>query len=60
MKRRFGAEVDPEEEIVSLMGSQDGLSHLALAICNPGDLAIVPDPGYPIYSGALAIAGVRS
>lgn len=60
MQWRFGAEVDPEEEIVSLMGSQDGLSHLALAICNPGDLAIVPDPGYPIYSGALAIAGVRS
>lgn len=60
MQWRFGAEVDPEEEMVSLMGSQDGLAHLALAICNPGDLAIVPDPGYPIYSGALAIAGVRA
>lgn len=58
MQWRFGAEVDPEEEMVSLMGSQDGLAHLALAICNPGDLAIVPDPGYPIYSGALAIAGL--
>lgn len=60
MKWRFNVEVDPEEEMVALMGSQDGLAHLALAICNPGDLAIVPDPGYPIYSGALAIAGVRA
>ncbi|AIQ58938.1 aminotransferase [Paenibacillus borealis] len=60
MKWRFGVEVDPDEEIVSLMGSQDGLAHLALAVCNPGNLAIVPDPGYPIYSGSLAIAGVRA
>ncbi|WP_232380847.1 aminotransferase class I/II-fold pyridoxal phosphate-dependent enzyme [Paenibacillus tianjinensis] len=60
MNWRFGVEVDPEEELVSLMGSQDGLAHLALALCNPGDLAIVPDPGYPIYTGALALAGVRA
>ena len=60
MKWRFNAEVDPEDEIVALMGSQDGLAHLALAVCNPGDVAIVPDPGYPIYSGSLAIAGVRA
>ncbi|KGE17221.1 aminotransferase [Paenibacillus wynnii] len=58
MKQRFGVSVDSEDELVALMGSQDGLAHLALAICNPGDLAIVPDPGYPIYSGSLAIAGV--
>lgn len=60
MNWRFGVQVDPDEELVSLMGSQDGLAHLALALCNPGDLAIVPDPGYPIYTGALAIAGVRA
>jgi LL-diaminopimelate aminotransferase len=60
MNWRFGVQVDPEEELVSLMGSQDGLAHLALALCNPGDLAIVPDPGYPIYTGALAIAGVKA
>lgn len=58
MKHRFGVEVDSETELLSLMGSQDGLSHLAQAVCNPGDIAIVPNPGYPIYSGALAIAGV--
>ncbi|OKP96572.1 aminotransferase class I/II-fold pyridoxal phosphate-dependent enzyme [Paenibacillus sp. P46E] len=60
MEARFGVTVDPEDEIVALMGSQDGLAHLALAVCNPGDLAIVPDPGYPIYAGSLAIAGVKA
>lgn len=59
MDFRFGVQVDPETEVLSLMGSQDGLSHLALAVCNLGDVAIVPDPGYPIYSGALAVAGVE-
>ncbi|WP_019910801.1 aminotransferase class I/II-fold pyridoxal phosphate-dependent enzyme [Paenibacillus sp. HW567] len=59
MDKRFGVKVDAEDEVLALMGSQDGLAHLALAICNPGDLAIVPDPGYPIYSGSLAIAGVQ-
>lgn len=58
MSYRFGVQVNPDNEILSLMGSQDGLSHLAQAICNPGDVAIVPNPGYPIYTGALAIAGV--
>jgi len=58
MSYRFGVQVNPDTEILALMGSQDGLSHLAQAICNPGDIAIVPDPGYPIYTGSLAIAGV--
>ncbi|MBT2765542.1 aminotransferase class I/II-fold pyridoxal phosphate-dependent enzyme [Paenibacillus sp. ISL-20] len=59
MEYRFSVNVNPDTEILALMGSQDGLSHLAQAICNPGDVAIVPNPGYPIYAGALAIAGVR-
>ncbi|MEC0169541.1 aminotransferase class I/II-fold pyridoxal phosphate-dependent enzyme [Paenibacillus graminis] len=59
MEARFGVKVDSDDEVVALMGSQDGLAHLALAVCNPGDLAIVPDPGYPIYAGSLAIAGVK-
>nr|WP_051086711.1 aminotransferase class I/II-fold pyridoxal phosphate-dependent enzyme [Saccharibacillus kuerlensis] len=58
MRHRFGAEIDPNTEILPLLGSQDGLAHLAQAICNPGDLAILPNPGYPIYAGSLAIAGV--
>ncbi|MFC7679669.1 aminotransferase class I/II-fold pyridoxal phosphate-dependent enzyme [Paenibacillus sp. GCM10028914] len=58
MEHRFGVRVNAETEILSLMGSQDGLAHLAQAICNPGDVAILPNPGYPIYAGSLAIAGV--
>ncbi len=60
LRHRFGTEVDPETEVVTLMGSQDGLAHLATAICNPGDMAIVPDPGYPIYAASLAVAGVEA
>lgn len=56
---KFGVALDRDEEIVTLMGSQDGLSHLALAITNPGDTALVPDPGYPIYSASLVLAGVK-
>ena len=44
--------------MLTLIGSQDGLAHLALSICNPGDVAIVPDPGYPVYEAGLALAGV--
>ncbi|MDQ0873461.1 LL-diaminopimelate aminotransferase [Paenibacillus sp. V4I3] len=56
---RFGVELSPESEILTLMGSQDGLAHLALSLCDPGDIAIVPDPGYPIYSASLVLAGVE-
>jgi LL-diaminopimelate aminotransferase len=57
---RFGVKLDAESEILTLMGSQDGLSHLAMALADPGDLALVPDPGYPIYSASLALAGVEA
>ncbi|TMV44723.1 aminotransferase class I/II-fold pyridoxal phosphate-dependent enzyme [Paenibacillus mesophilus] len=55
---RFGVKLDPEHEVTTLMGSQDGLAHLAMAVCDPGDTAIVPDPGYPIYAVSLVLAGV--
>ena len=58
--RRFGVRLDPEAEIVSLMGTQDGLAHLALAITDPGDAALLPDPGYPVYGAGLAVAGVEA
>jgi len=54
---RFGVELDPRREVLSLMGSQDGLAHIYLALLNPGDTALVPDPGYPIYSAGVIIAG---
>lgn len=55
---RFGVKLDPEHEVTTLMGSQDGLAHLAMAVADPGDIAIVPDPGYPIYAASLVLAGV--
>ncbi|MEC0246747.1 aminotransferase class I/II-fold pyridoxal phosphate-dependent enzyme [Paenibacillus chitinolyticus] len=59
MHRRFGVALDPQREVLALMGSQDGLAHLAMALCNPGDTALVPDPGYPIYAASLVLAGVQ-
>lgn len=56
---RFGVQLDPSQEVLTLIGSQDGLAHLPSALCNPGDIALVPDPGYPIYSAGLAMAGVQ-
>jgi LL-diaminopimelate aminotransferase len=55
-KRRFGVDIDPDNEVLALMGSQDGLAHLALAYVNPGDIALVPDPGYPIYACSIHLA----
>ncbi|MDB4867356.1 MAG: aminotransferase class I/II-fold pyridoxal phosphate-dependent enzyme [Cohnella sp.] len=57
---RFGVELDPVHEVLSLMGTQDGLGHLPLAISDPGDAALLPDPGYPIYGAGLAVAGVEA
>ncbi|WP_276354689.1 aminotransferase class I/II-fold pyridoxal phosphate-dependent enzyme [Cohnella caldifontis] len=57
---RFGVELDPEREVLSLMGTQDGLGHLALAFANPGDAALLPDPGYPVYGAGLAVGGVEA
>ncbi|MFD0588445.1 aminotransferase class I/II-fold pyridoxal phosphate-dependent enzyme [Paenibacillus sp. GCM10027627] len=59
MRFRFGVEADPGKEIVTLAGSQDGLAHLAMAVCDAGDFALLPDPGYPIYAASLALAGVE-
>jgi LL-diaminopimelate aminotransferase len=55
--RRFGAEFDPMEELLPLIGSKDGLAHLALAFVNPGDACVLPDPGYPAYLGGTIMAG---
>ncbi|MEH7276120.1 LL-diaminopimelate aminotransferase [Neobacillus vireti] len=56
-KQRYAADIDSEHEVLQLMGSQDGLAHLATAIINPGDYVLVPDPGYPIYEASVTIAG---
>lgn len=57
--RRYGVKIDPRSEVTSLLGSQDGLSHLALAIVDPGDLVLVQDPGYPIFSDGPRLAGAE-
>lgn len=56
-KGRFNIELDPRTEVLTLMGSQDGLAHIAMAYVDPGDIALVPDPGYPIYAASILLAG---
>ncbi|MGF1542208.1 MAG: LL-diaminopimelate aminotransferase [Pleurocapsa sp.] len=54
---KFGLEVDPETEVLQLIGSQEGTAHLPLAILNPGDVALLQDPGYPSHAGGVYLAG---
>jgi LL-diaminopimelate aminotransferase len=49
-KKRFDVELDPEKEVVSLLGSKEGLAHVAFAFLNPGDISLIPDPAYPVYN----------
>ncbi|MFQ5411166.1 MAG: LL-diaminopimelate aminotransferase [Phycisphaerae bacterium] len=57
LKTRFGVEVDPTGEVTCLIGSKEGLGHLPLAVINPGDVTLVPTPGYPVYESATVFAG---
>jgi len=61
-RNRYGVELDPETEVITTIGSKEGLAHLALTLINPGDVAIVPSPAYPIHPYSVIIAGgdVRS
>ena len=61
-KRRYNIEIDPETEAIVTIGAKEGLSHLALAIVSPGDVALSPSPTYPIHPYSVIIAGgeVRS
>ncbi len=54
---RFGVRLDPEREVLALIGSKEGNHHLCLAALNPGDTAILPDPGYPAYFASAVFAG---
>jgi len=49
-KKRFGVTLDPEREVIVLIGSKEGIAHLPVALVNPGDLVLSPDPGYPVYA----------
>ena len=56
-KRRWGVEIDPEEEAIATMGAKEGLSHLVLATVSPGDVVFAPNPTYPIHPYSVMIAG---
>ena len=55
-QQKFGLSVDPETEVMPLIGSQEGTAHLPLAILNPGDFALLLDPGYPSHAGGIHLA----
>lgn len=59
MDQRFGVTVDPFEEVLPLLGSKEGIAHLAFALLDPGDLAVLPDPGYQAYRGGVVLAGAE-
>ena len=58
-QRRYGVTIDPKTEVVSLLGSQEGLAHFALTVIDEGDTVLVPDPCYPVFGDGPVIAGAR-
>jgi len=56
-RARFGVELDPDKEVVPLIGSKEGIGHVALCFIDPGDIALVPDPAYPVYAVGTMFAG---
>ncbi|MDA8066531.1 MAG: LL-diaminopimelate aminotransferase [Thermaerobacter sp.] len=56
-ERRFGVSLDPAREVLTLIGSKEGLAHLVWALVDPGDVALVPDPAYPVYRTHTLLAG---
>jgi len=58
-KRRFNFTLDPDTEILPLIGSKEGIAHFPLAFLNSGDISLIPDPCYPPYKGATILAGGR-
>ncbi len=54
---RFGVALDPAREVLSLIGSKEGIGHIPLAFVNPGEVVLVPDPGYPVYEISTFLAG---
>ena len=55
--RRFGVSLDPATQLISLIGSKEGIAHIALCFIDPGDVALVPDPAYPVYEIGAMFAG---
>ncbi|HEY5494918.1 MAG TPA: LL-diaminopimelate aminotransferase [Candidatus Anoxymicrobiaceae bacterium] len=60
LERRFSITVDPACELLPLMGSKEGIAHIALSVLDPGDIALVPEPSYPVYAMGTLLAGAES
>jgi LL-diaminopimelate aminotransferase len=56
-EKRFGVSLDPDKEVAPLIGSKEGIAHIALCLLNPGDTALITDPGYPVYSIGTNLVG---
>ncbi len=56
-ERRFGVRLDPDDDVQPLVGSKEGIFHLPYAFIDPGDIALIPDPGYPVYETGTILAG---
>jgi LL-diaminopimelate aminotransferase len=56
-RKRFGVRLDPEKEVLTLIGAKDGISHLFWALVDPGDVVLLPDPGYPVYQAQTVLVG---
>ena len=59
-KERFGIELDPDKEVIPLIGAKEGIGHVAFCFLDPGDVALVPDPAYPVYAVGTMFAGAES
>lgn len=57
MQRRYGVQLDVDHEIAAVIGTKEGIGHLPLAVLDPGDVALIPDPGYPVYFAGTVFAG---
>ena len=57
---RFGVKLDPDKEVLPLIGAKEGIGHVAFCFLDPGDIALVPDPAYPVYKVGTMFAGAES
>ena len=56
-QKRFGVGLDPEKEVLPLIGSKEGIAHIAMCLIDPADVALIPDPSYPVYAIGTMLCG---
>ncbi len=59
MKKRYGVELDPQKEVIASIGAKEAIAHMPLAVVDPGEVVLVPRPGYPVYNSAAIFAGAE-